>query len=426
MGALVCLAGAASAQLPASAGSTSPPDTLHLTRHQAMAMALMANPALDVARQQTDQVRAQRVEGMAIPDPQVSASLDDQTRFLGLGTAQSKNVALDLAIPFPDKIRLQGKIGSANVQSAQERLRLLQQQIAAAASQAYDQVLLAERTRRDLTEADSLARDFLLKTQARFNARTVPRLDVIKAQVDVAQAANDLIANARDVSNAQSGLNRILGRPLGAGVMLTDTLAVPPALPDLDVLEQLALQHRPELADLEAQMRAAQSTSRLAHEQSILPDLTLSAYRDFKGTQGTLFSAGLAFPLPVFFWQHTSGDFAENRHRELELAASIRDTRAAVGQDVRASYATADAAMRQAAYIRDQLLPSAREAYRIASDSYALGGLSALDVLDARRSLLDAEQQYSQALAAANSARADLTRAAGVPLSTSAPGASRE
>ncbi len=35
----------------------------------------------------------------------------------------------------------------------------------------------------------------------------------------------------------------------------------------------------------------------------------------------------------------------------------------AVGQDVRASFATADAAQRQVTFLRDQLLPSAREAY---------------------------------------------------------------
>ena len=288
--ALVCVASAASAQqrMPGTGGASTA-DTLSLTRRQAIATALQSNPQLDVAREQTAQVRAQRVEGMAIPDPSVTASLDDQTRFLGLGTAQSKNLEVDFLFPFPDKIRLQSSIGRANIRSAQSQYRLLQQQVAAAAGQAYDNVLLAERHRRDLTEADSLARDFLQKTQARFNAGTVPRLDVIKAQVDVAQSANALIANARDESNARSNLNRVLGRPLGSSIVLLDTLAVPPPLPDLDAVEQKALRVRPELTDLEAQQHAASLNLTLLKEQSILPDITLSAYRDFKGDQGTLF-----------------------------------------------------------------------------------------------------------------------------------------
>ena len=61
------------------------------------------------------------------------------------------------------------------------------------------------------------------------------------------------------------------------------------------------------------------------------------------------------------------------RHRELELAAALR-RQAQVAQDVRAAYAAADTALRQVVFIRDELLPEAREAYRIASTSYGLGG----------------------------------------------------
>ncbi|HEY5219188.1 MAG TPA: TolC family protein [Gemmatimonadaceae bacterium] len=424
--ALTCIAGAASAQQRTPVGGDSATDTLRLTRRQAIATALLANPQLDIAREQTEQVRAQRVEGMAIPDPAVTASLDDETRFLGLSTSQSRNIGVGIVIPFPDKIRLQSSIGTENVRSSLAEYRLLQQQTASNAGQAYDGVLLAELNRRDFTEARDLSQDFLKKTQARFDAGTVARLDVIRAQVDVASAENDLIANSRDVSNARAALNRILGRPLGSSIVLLDSLSVPPELPDLDAVEQAALRSRPELADIQAQQRAAHNNSTLVREQSILPDITLSGNRDFKSDQGTLYSAGLAFPIPLLFWQHSNGDYAETHHRELELAATYRDTRAAVGQDVRTSYATADAAMRQVVFIRDQLLPSAHEAYRAAAASYGIGGLSALDVLDARRSLLDAESQYAQALAAANSARSDLERAAAVPLTSLATGVPRE
>ena len=58
--------------------------------------------------------------------------------------------------------------------------------------------------------------------------------------------------------------------------------------------------------------------------------------------------------------------------------------------------------------------------------SYGLGGLSALDVLDARRTLLSAQSQYATALAAANSSRSDLERAAGASLASLLLGASRE
>jgi len=131
-----------------------------------------------------------------------------------------------------------------------------------------------------------------------------------------------------------------------------------------------------------------------------------------------VFSTGIALPLPVFFWQHTKGEIAESQHHQQELTAAYRDLRAQVTQDVRSAYATASTSIRQVVFLRDQLVPSAREAFRVASVSYSLGGSSALEVLDARRTLLDAESQLADALASANIARADLERALGVPLST--------
>jgi cobalt-zinc-cadmium efflux system outer membrane protein len=107
------------------------------------------------------------------------------------------------------------------------------------------------------------------------------------------------------------------------------------------------------------------------------------------------------------------GEIAESKHRERELSAANRDLQAQIAQDVRAAYASASTSLRQAVYLRDELLPSAREAYRVASVSYSLGGSSALDVLDAQRSLIDAQTQFADALAAANSARADLSLAVG-------------
>jgi outer membrane protein TolC len=55
--------------------------------------------------------------------------------------------------------------------------------------------------------------------------------------------------------------------------------------------------------------------------------------------------------------------------------------------------------------------------------SYGLGGSSALELLDARQNLLDAENQYTDALAAANDTRAELERAAATPLDSLETGA---
>ena len=401
-------------------------DTLYLTRRQAIVLALRANPQIDIAREIAQQARAQRVQAVAIDDPVFSGSADSINTVRRIGSAPARPIALSGGIPFPDKFRLRGKIGTAGVDVANASLTQLQQQLAADAGRLYDSVLVVRLQQRNLTESRELSSEFLKRTQARFNAGTVAKLDVIKAQVDLAQADNDLIANRRDVANADAALNRAIGRTTGTALVATDSLAVPVGLPSLEAVESSAFASRPEQRAIDAQLRGARATSSLVRENAFLPDLTLGAGRDLAVPSGITYTVGFAMPIPLLFWQHTRGDFAETHHRELELAATMRDARAAIAQDVRTTYATAEAALRQVVFLRDQLLPSAREAYRISTVSYGLGGLSALEVLDARRQLVLALSQYSDALAAANSTRSDLERAAGAALTTLPAGANRE
>lgn len=426
MGALALCAGVLPAQQRTGAGPrVANGDSLRLTRIEAIGSALTANPQLEILREQWLQARARRVSAVALPDPTLTYSLDDEPRVLQLGKAGSRNADLGITIPFPDKLRLRGNIAESDVRSADFRYTQIKQQVAAEASKAYDALLASRRRGRDLREGRALADSVVHRAQARFDAGFVPRLDVIKARVDLAQAANDLIANSRDVANAEAALNRLMGTPLGTPIAQRDSLAIPRELPTLAALEDAATVSRPDLGDLNSQ-RAGQRANTSLLKEYWLPDFTLGASHDYKTPGSPGYSAGFGVSLPLFFWQHTKGDVAESRHRERELDATYRDLSASVGQSVRAAYASAATALLQAVFIRDELLPAARESYRAVSVAYSLGGASSLEVIDARRTLLDAQTQYSEALANANSARSDLEFAVGRPLDSFPTGDSRE
>lgn len=392
-----------------------PRDLLCLTRQQAIAQALAKNPQLQVAAEQVAQAHARKVQATAMPDPQFAAAFDQSQGLFGAGGASERSLAATVTIPFIDKFRLQGRVGTADVRSADFSAALVRQQLTSATSQTYDSLLASLRRERDLREAKALAQDFVRRAEARYNAGTTPKLDLVRAQVELARTENDLIGNERDVANARSALNRLVGRPLGAPIAAADSLGVPPAPPDLDRLVAAAMAARPELGSLKSQEAGARAASGLAREYW-LPDLTVGISHDYADPGPGYIFSGVSLPIPLFFWNHSRGEIAEAHHHELELAAAYQDLEQQVGQDLRAAYAAAAAALRQAVYIRDQILPLARQAYHIASVSYGLGGSSALDLLDARRNLLDAESQYTDALAAANDTRAELERAAATPL----------
>jgi len=410
--ALSLITALASAPLAAQAPDTTP---LRLDRDSAIKEALAHNPTLAIAREQIAQARARVTQGYALPEPSISATVLGANGIASPHTGNETDLGIGITIPFPNKIVLRGQAAKADLGNFDELYIQQRQLIASQTAQAYDSLLVALRHREDLVVTKSLAEDFVKKTQARFNAGTAAKLDVVKGQVDVAQAQNDLIANERGIANARAGLNRLLGRVLGAPVEPADTLGVPVVPTDLDRLEKLAMEYRPELRGLQRQRESARANERLA-QQYFLPDVTLGLSRDrIYGTEPT-YETSIGIDVPIFFWQHQRGEVAEAKHRQAELSASYRDVVAQVGQDLRNAYATASTAARQVQFLANELVPSAEEQYKIASTTYGLGGSSALEVIDAQRTLLDAKNQYTTALGALNDAVADLERATGAPL----------
>src|SRR3954468_1567079 len=428
IGLLVTVLGSGTALVPpvraqaATAATGNAPGPLRLSRREAIAEALARNPGLVASREQVEQARAQVVIDTAFPDPTLAADVAGQSHPLNPGSGNANDIGFGVTFPFPGKRRLKGEVSKAALSAAELNLDQLRQQVGSQAAQAYDAILVALRHRDDLTQGKELSLDFLAKTRARFLAGTVPKVDVVKAQVDVAQADNDLIANERALTTGYASLNRILGRPGGAPIECTDGLEVPASLAELEALEKLALASRPELKSLAAQRKGAEAATRLAR-QYWAPDITLFLTRNAEQGSPTTYTTGIGLGFPIFPRQHLQGEVAAAIHREQELAANVADVTGQIGLDVRSNYASASTSLRQAIFLRDQLLPEAREVYRVASVSYGLGGTSALDLLDAKRTLLDAERQYADALGAANDAQAALELAVGAPLPSAPSGA---
>jgi outer membrane protein, heavy metal efflux system len=407
---------------PPAVDAQTAPEPLRLSRRQAIDEALGRNPGILASKAQVEQARAQVVVATAFPDPTLAADVAGQTGALNPTSGNASDVGFGVTLPLPGKQRLRRAVAGSAVQAAEFTLAQLRQQVAAEAAQAYDAILVALRHADDLRQGKELALDFQAKTKARFLGGTVAKVDVVKAQVDVAQAENDLIANEREQITARASLNRLLGRAGGAPLEVTDSLDVPAPSADVETLEKLAQASRPELKSLAIQRQGARAATRLARAYWV-PDVDLSLTRNAEEGSPTTWTTGIGLGFPIFFRQHHRGEVAAATHREEELAADAADQVAQVSLDVRAAFAGFSTARRQAVFLRDELLPEAREVYRIAAVSYELGGTSALELLDAKRTLLDAENQYAEALGAANDAAAALELALGAPLPAAPSGA---
>ncbi len=255
--------------------------------------------------------------------------------------------------------------------------------------------------RDDLAGAQSDAR----AAQLRYRAGDVPRLDVVRAQVALANARASLDAAQVELSNAENALAVESGVP-SAQFGSTQSVSAPPppeTAPQQAVARALA--QRSDLASAQQAVQAETAAVAVA-KRGILPAVTVSAGYTHGWDSGVLVtgpSAAVNLRLPI---SRASADrVAAERARLSEAqykAASLRrGITVAVGAAAR-TYDESIRALQSARRARD----AAAEELRATEIGYRSGASSSLDVSDARRtyiqaSLAELSAVYAEAQAAA-------------------------
>ena len=173
------MAAFANAPLIAQRADTTP---MRIDRDSAIKEALAHNRTLAIAREQIAQARACVNQGYALPEPSISAAVLGANGIARPHTANETDLGVGITIPFPNKIILRGQAAKADLGNFDELYLQQRQLVASQTAQAYDSLLVSLRHREDLVVTKSLAEDFVKKTQARFNAGTAAKLDVVKGR----------------------------------------------------------------------------------------------------------------------------------------------------------------------------------------------------------------------------------------------------
>ena len=373
--------------------------------------------ARDRARANAAKPRARRVSAIAIPDPTLTAAFDQATSPFAFG-APSRPVGLGLSIPFPDKFRLNNRIGQADIGTSESNYRLQQQTVALAASATYDSLLVALKHRRESARTRKRSRGFSQADagalrgrngrQARRHSgagqrsRSPQRSDRQRARP--AERRRPRSTERSDASSARRSSP-------------TDSLDAAARAPRLGDDRADRAGESPELAILQQQQAGASARTSLVKE-FWLPDLVVrrrARLRRARDRRSSRPESRCRCPRSTGSTRAATSRRRSTSRRELD--ATYRDTRAQVTQDVRVRVRQrehGDAAGRSScatSSFRRRAKPIASRPPATASAARPRSKCSPLE-----RALLQAQSQLADALAAANTARADLDRALGAPV----------
>ncbi len=264
---------------------------------------------------------------------------------------------------------------------------------------AYLEVLRAAAFRRIQEQAIRQARATLRDTHSRRAAGVADRDDVLRGEVHLAAAAEDLDLARETELAAVARLNNTMGRNAGLALRVVDWQSQPPL--DLTLVQclQQAAERRPEVGVAREAVAAAQSGRQAAAAEFRPRVYVLASAGGIAGGNiqtGGQEGAGLHIDVPLYAGGRHQGDL---RSADAEVRQTVADARSVldgVTLQVTVAHLAATTARRRIERDRPAVV-EARENLRLVRNRYRNGSATPTDIVDAETTLTRAQQRLAAA-----------------------------
>src|SRR5438093_9600667 len=320
--------------------------------------------------------------------------------------------------PASGKRELRYEAASQAVEVVEAELASKQLEIVGRVRSAFYDLLRNEDELRLHDEQIALAQQAVAAARIKYTVGRVPQQDVLKAQIALTKLADHLAMFLQDGDIVRARLNTLMGRDPSTPLEIEGEYSVPARLPGIAVLQQIALDHRPDLKAIENGIRQLETKVRLT-EKNYKPDVSIGAgymLMPSGSTNRNGYMAELSLSLP---WLNRSKHDAEIREAQSQVnvrRAELATEQAVVFQQIQEALIRANTAARLVEIYRDTLRPQAQATLRAASTAYQTDQTDFLNLIDSQNTALDVEYSYYRALAEFDSRVSEVERAVGWPL----------
>jgi outer membrane protein TolC len=422
---LSCSAQSGPAQVSAPANAL-PSAVASITVEDAVAAALEANPQIRAAVRRLSLAQSKTSTARSLDDPMLMVR-DWETPLSKPWDLNQAQLMVSLQQTFVNKQKrdLRAKVTGDDAEMAASDLESLRQEVAAQVRKTCADLRRNAEEMKLHDRESSLLKEALAAALAQYSTGRVPQVDVLRAQMAVTRLDEHLIELNQERDSAQAELNVLMGRPAEESVEISGDYAATVEMPPLEELEQLALEHRPELAGLRKGIAKSQDGSQLTR-LAMKPDFTAALGYMLMPTGSyarNAYMAELSMNLPGLNRARHEGE-AKQADAATDVAQAELEARtSAVFLEVRQAQIGIAAAEKRTKVYRDTLLPQAEATFKAATAGYQnnRGEFSAL--IESQNLLLDIQTALYKASSERDAGMADLERAIGTALpDTTSPG----
>lgn len=412
-------------------------ETVQLNLDDAMQRAFQTNPTISISKYELDSARANY--NAARQSRGISITASHQTQRSGYNDAREVRLAdgsgaywtksignnhsnaLTASLPIFTGGKLEGQIAQAkaNYKYNEVGVQRTYNEMRSTVTNGYFNMLQMDNLQKLNAESVTRLADHLKNVQAQYDVGVVAKVDVLRSQVELANAKQTLIQAENNYQIAEANLNKIVGLPMDTTLKLDNILVYSAYDRTMDDCLAYAAEHRPELMQAKYNVDAAKGALKVARSGH-MPQVSASASQawssdNWPGDDNGNWGVGVNVSLNVF---DTGVTLSKIHGAEADLKKAeetYRDTVDSVNLDVRTNYLGLREAEKRINTTK-LAVEQADEDYRIAQLRYMSGVGTNTDVLDAQVALTQAKTNYTQALYDYNTSKTDLETSIGVPM----------
>ena len=154
---------------------------------------------------------------------------------------------------------------------------------------------------------------------------------------------------------------------------------------------------RPEIKRLNLSLEKEDLQKKQAY-MGYLPDFDLGLSKHWIEGEGNFWDFALSLPIPLFFWQPIKGEVAEAQANIASLQREAEHLKNAITLEVEEAHMNAVTAQNQITLFEEEIITQAEEVYNMFNFSYQEGEIGSIELIEARRTLLEARKSYADAL----------------------------
>lgn len=403
-GAPLLLAIAAVVWLPLPVWSQTP-EARRITLEEALQLSFRNNPVTVAAEGQVRTAEATRLEalGSFLPTLNVNSAYAnssnqrfDQATGRLISTSYSAQTTAAYDVFTGGRKVAAYRAANARLDAADASLRAAQFQTALATTAAYYDAAASAELQRVAERRLERARQQLEFAEIRLEVGTATRSDVLRAELEVANAELALIDAESDARSARLTLGRQVG--LGGEVQPVEAALpeAPPALPPVEELAARAEVSSPSAVSAQ-RAEAAARTDRLSSYTNYLPSLRLTGGYDWQSPtyppRDQSWSLRLTASLPVFNGFQREAQIARANAAERTAEARARDAALAARAGAIDAAQQVESAGRRVETAR-RTVALAEEDLRVQEERYQIGVATIVELQTSQLALAEAEASY--------------------------------